>query len=124
MAIEWEIIIRAYNEEQETKLTEKQVIQLLFDSIGSVRQVADYLGVCYGSLARKMDKLGVRRPIHGFSYNKLVDRIMSIPACRMQHMTSHEIAAEIGCAAGTVRHHCVEVNRKYKGEIKDDHTRS
>ena len=114
MAIDWEFIIDGYNNQHASNLTEQQVLQHCYDSIGSVQRVANYLGVGYLTLAKRMDKLHIARPQRGEWPSRIAKRIMAIPAIRMRDMTAYQIAKEINCHHDSVYNNCEKLGRVYK----------
>ncbi len=112
--VDWQFIVDGYNKQRASSLTEKQIIQRCYDALGSVQHAADYLGVDYNTLTKRMDKLHVERIRRKNQPTKLASRIMAIPASKLCDMTFKQIAKVVNCHPASVWRVCSQLNREYK----------
>ena len=68
--IDWKMITHGYNRTHGRKFSTEELFEFLYSHIGSMRKMADYLGVSPTALCRKMDLLHVFRVRKHPWYNK------------------------------------------------------
>ena len=100
--IDWQPICDSYNARQSTRHSVAEMIEHLYRNVGSIQRIANYLGVDYVTLARKMDSLGLTRRKYQARPGTIRWHLDRLPDKKFSRMTNHELALYADCSLNEI----------------------
>lgn len=99
MSIDWMGLTDGYNLRKNTRLAEKELLEMAYARSGSLRAAGDYLGICHITLTDRMKKLGIKINSSGGIRTKT---IFDETGLLVDGANPKIIAEALGCTAGWV----------------------
>ena len=108
-AVPWEFLLKSIDPEENSH---KKTLERVLHDKGSKNAVAEYIGVSFNALKRKLANEGIKIKKGKTCAEKLIEN-----KDKIKTMESKEIAELLHCSMNTVTKQCKKLNLKYNKRL-------